>query len=46
MLTIIGITNIVFLIKVLSLDHFKKTDKVISWMKTDNDKSGIDIFEI
>lgn len=46
MLTITGIISIVFLIKVLSLDHFKKTDKVIDWMKTDNDKSGIDVFEI
>ena len=46
MLTIIGITNIVFLLKVLSLGHFQKTDKVIDWMKTDNDKSGIDVFEI
>lgn len=43
MLTILEITSIVFLIKVLSLDHFKKTDKVIDWMKSDNDKSGIDL---
>ena len=43
MITITGLTTIVFLLKVLSLDHFKKTDKVIAWMKSDNDKSGIDL---
>lgn len=43
MITITGLTAIVFLVKVLTLDHFKKTDKVVNWMKENNDNSGIDL---
>lgn len=46
MTTILGITSIAFLTKVLFLSHLHKTDKVIEWMKQDNDKSVIDVFEI
>ena len=45
MITIIGITSIIFLTKVLSLGRTQKPNKVIKWMMEDNDKSGIDVFD-
>ena len=46
MTTIIGITSVAFLIKILSLSRTQKPNKVVSWMMEDNDKSVVDVFSI
>ena len=46
MTTLLGITSVLFLVKVLTLTKIPKQNRVIDWMKQDNDKSSIDCFAI